>query len=82
MKTIEALENALLCLEMKGYKGGDIHDDLAQAIQRVKRLEDVVLRADALLAESKAKGQAVDAARNLLQAAKRLVNLSDEYEHE
>ena len=33
----EALENALTFLESLGYKGGDIHDDLGLAIDRLKR---------------------------------------------
>ena len=33
----EALENALEFLESLGYKGGDIHDDLELAINRLKR---------------------------------------------
>jgi len=33
MRTVrEALENALTLLESLGFKGGDMHDDLAQAI--------------------------------------------------
>jgi hypothetical protein len=32
----EALENALQLLESLGYKGGDIHDDLALAITRLR----------------------------------------------
>lgn len=37
MKIIEAMENALQLLESLGYKdGGDIHDDLALAISRLK----------------------------------------------
>jgi hypothetical protein len=36
MTIIEALENALTFLESLGYKeGGDIHDDLALAINRL-----------------------------------------------
>jgi Holliday junction resolvasome RuvABC DNA-binding subunit len=36
MNIIEALENALTALESLGYKSGDIHDDLALAIGRLK----------------------------------------------
>ena len=37
MKLIEALENAITLLESLGYKdGGDIHDDFALAITRLK----------------------------------------------
>ncbi len=32
----EALENALHFLESLGYKGGDVHDDLELAIDRLK----------------------------------------------
>jgi hypothetical protein len=36
----EALENALSLLEALGYKGGDIHDDLALAITRLATSSD------------------------------------------
>lgn len=36
MTIIEAMENALALLESQGYTSGDIHDDLALAIQRLK----------------------------------------------
>jgi hypothetical protein len=36
MTIIEAMENALSMLEALGYKSGDIHDDLALAINRLK----------------------------------------------
>ena len=36
MTILEALQNALELLESEGYKSGDIHDDLALAIQRLK----------------------------------------------
>lgn len=32
----EVLENALSLLEANGYKGGDIHDDLALALSRLR----------------------------------------------
>jgi len=35
MKLIEALINARTFLESLGYSGGDIHDDLDQAILRL-----------------------------------------------
>lgn len=38
MKLIEALENALEFLEAHGYMdGGDIHDDLALSINRLRQ---------------------------------------------
>jgi len=38
MEIIEALENAKTLLETLGYKdGGDIHDDLELAINRLRR---------------------------------------------
>jgi len=36
MKILEALENALEFLESLGYKGGDIHEDLELAIDRIR----------------------------------------------
>jgi hypothetical protein len=36
MTMLEALQNALAALEAEGYVSGDIHDDLAQAIQRLR----------------------------------------------
>lgn len=36
MTILRALENALELLESEGYKSGDIHDDLALAIQRLR----------------------------------------------
>jgi hypothetical protein len=38
-KTIEAIENALTFLEALGYRGGDIHDDLAAALERLRKRE-------------------------------------------
>ena len=38
MTVIEALQNALELLETVGYRdGGDIHDNLAQAIARIAK---------------------------------------------
>jgi hypothetical protein len=36
MTILESLENALEFLEALGYRGGDIHDDLALAINRIR----------------------------------------------
>jgi hypothetical protein len=33
----EAMRNALTLLEALGYTGGDIHDNLAQAVARLER---------------------------------------------
>jgi len=46
---IEAVENAVQFLESLGYTGGDIHDDLAQALEKLKlrkaRRDEMVERA-------------------------------------
>jgi len=46
MTIIEALENALMFLESAGYRGGDVHDDLAQAIRQLRTDHPKVAMAD------------------------------------
>jgi hypothetical protein len=53
---IEAIENALTFLETLGYRGGDIHDDLAVALRRIKGRKLRIEKATKS-AEDWAKGQ-------------------------
>jgi hypothetical protein len=49
-KTIEAVENAVAFLEALGYVSGDVHDDLAAALGRLRKrqagIEEAARRAE------------------------------------
>jgi hypothetical protein len=53
-RTIEAIRNALELLENLGYRSGDIHDDLAEALERAIRRQQ---RRDEMAAASRAWAQ-------------------------
>lgn len=52
---IEALDNALELLEANGYKSGDIHDDLASAIRRLRTMHPQVAKDEIVTAASLAE---------------------------
>jgi hypothetical protein len=55
MTIIEALQDALTFLEAGGYRGGDIHDDLAAAIRQLRTMHPKVAKAELLNADAQAE---------------------------